>query len=137
MSRILVVLLPFTSVLLGAAITYVFGVRTRRRSKIEEIYHDAIAAVAIAHAAHDFMADFNPWPGASPDEAREISSLLAREGNLNYARAVAEARASLARASAYDPTLLRYIGTQTSMNTVYLRAEEIMKHLRQKIEAGR
>lgn len=138
MSDAVGVLLPFTSVLLGAGITYLFSVRTRRRSKIEDVYHDAIAAVAVAHAAHDFIQELAPWRGSTPEEAREVSSLLAREGNLNYARSVADARAALARASAYDPRLSVYFNSREDIgsNTVYLKADEIMQHLRQNIEDG-
>lgn len=139
MSDVLSVALPFVSVFVGAGITYVFNVRTRRRTKVEEIYHEAIAAVAVAHAAHDFIAELKPWRSAEPEEMRAFNSDLARQGNLHYVQAIAEARAALARASAYDPRLNTFLEAPDSVGreVVYARAEEIMRHLRQNIEAGR
>lgn len=77
--------LPLVSVLLGAAITYALNVRTQRRSKVEEVFHEAIAAVAVAVASHDFVAELAPWRGATPEEHTALNSQLKREGNENYA----------------------------------------------------
>lgn len=40
-------LVPFLSVILGAAITYWFGVRQRRRTLADDHFNDAIAAVSL------------------------------------------------------------------------------------------
>jgi hypothetical protein len=54
------VVVPLASVLLGAAITYWLNVRTRRRTKVEDIFHDAIAAVAVAQASRGYTAGVGP-----------------------------------------------------------------------------
>lgn len=137
MREVVLIVLPFVSVLLGAWITYALNVRQSRRTKVDDVFHDAIAAVAVAHASHDFIAELGPWRGGTQDEAREFTSQLGREGNLNYARAVADARAALARASAYDPRLSRYFKKDEDLgtDTVYLQADEIMQHLRRNLDA--
>ena len=42
---------PVLSVLLGAGLTYWLNVRQRRRSTVENLFDQAIAAVAVADAA--------------------------------------------------------------------------------------
>lgn len=133
MADMLTTVLPFVSVVLGALITYVTNVRHRRRTKVEDVFHEAISAVAVAHANKNFITSLGPWQGATPEAYAEFTSQLGREGNLNYARAVAEARAALARASAYDATVRQYLG---ATEDVYERADEIMAHLRARIGKG-
>lgn len=53
-------LIPVLSVLAGAAITYWLNVRSRKRTRVEDIYHDAIAAVAVAAAARNFITQVGP-----------------------------------------------------------------------------
>lgn len=133
MADLIAVVLPFVSVLIGAGLTYAFSVRQQRRSRVEDVFHDAIAAVAVAHASHDFLTQMGAWRGASPDEYAAFTSELGREGNLNYVRAVANARSALARASAYDPTLREYLG---ATEDVYERADVIQAHLRRRLGAA-
>ncbi|WP_224148394.1 hypothetical protein, partial [Mycobacterium avium] len=106
---------PVLSVLIGAAITYWLNVRARNRTRIEDIYHDAIAAVAVAAASKEFITQVGPWHGATNDDYDRFTSRLGQEGNQRYITAVAEARNAIARASAYEPSLLRfYAGTSGS-----------------------
>ena len=103
--------LPLISVLAPvvvlATISYWFGSRTRRRTKREEIFHNAIATVAEAEASINFMYRVD-WTGGSPDGIRDLADQLGREGAERHARCVNSARAAVARASAYDPTLAQY-----------------------------
>jgi hypothetical protein len=69
-------LVPVLSVLAGAAITYWLNVRTRNRTRIEDIYHDAIAAVAVAAASKDFITQVGRWHGATDDEYEAFTSRL-------------------------------------------------------------
>jgi hypothetical protein len=133
MADMLSAVIPFVSVVLGGLITYWTNVRHRRRTKVEDIFHEAIAAVAVAHASQQFVAELHPWKGLTAEAEAAFSLELRNEGNLNHARAVAAARAALARASAYDPTLRQYLD---SLGDVYNRADEITAHLRARI-AGR
>lgn len=57
--------LPFLAVLIGAVITYRFNVRERQRTKVEDAYHDVIAAVGVAQARKDYMSGVGPWAGAT------------------------------------------------------------------------
>lgn len=139
MNDVIAIVLPFASVLLGAGITYLVGVRTRRRTKVEEIYHDALAAVAVAVASHDFIASLEPWRGATPEETQAVNAQLAREGNLRFVEAVADARSALARASVYDQRLTEFIQPRSGGGRaiIYVRGDEIMRLLRTNIETGR
>lgn len=42
---------PLLGVIVGATLTYLMGVRTRRREKIDELFDEAIAKVAIKQAS--------------------------------------------------------------------------------------
>ena len=102
---------PLVSVLIGSAITYGLSVRSRRRSRAEDVFHDAIAAVSVAVAAADFITAVGSWKGATPEEHARFVAQLGMEGSANYVRAVAAARAAVARASAYEPALRAFSGT--------------------------
>lgn len=105
---VLAVVLPFLSVGIGAWITYRLNVRDRARTRIEDILHDAIAAVAVAAATFNYVSGAAPWRGATEAEWAEFVAALNREGYGRHLRAVADARSALARASAYEPTLRRF-----------------------------
>lgn len=135
MNSALSVALPFVSVLLGSTITYLASVRHRRRTAVEQAYHDAISAVALAQASHDFISELTPWRGASEDEVREVNNQIQREANLAYVRAESAARNAIARASAYDPTLADYLRPDDRGSlAVHGRADKIMRHLRANIQ---
>jgi hypothetical protein len=108
MSAAVDAIVPLASVLLGAGITYALNVRTRRRDKADDVIHDAIAALAVAVTSHDYISGVGPWQGATDDEHRAFLTELSREANHDYVRAVAAARAAIARASAYEPELRRF-----------------------------
>ncbi len=121
---------PLVSLLIGSGITYWVNVRTQRRTRVDDVFHDAIAAVAVAVARHDFITQVAPWQGASPEDHAAFSSQRGREGNENYVRAVADPRAAIARASAYDPGLRSYRATTED---VYEKADEILGRLRRQL----
>ncbi|MFE5816557.1 hypothetical protein [Streptomyces sp. NPDC056479] len=125
------VALPLLSVLIGSAITYLLNVRTRRRSKVEDLFHAAIEAVAVTVARHHFYNRLHAWDGSTPEDHAELNRQMGREGMESYARAVAEARAALARASVYAPELKEYFGN--NMDVVYFRADEIIEKLRRRL----
>lgn len=125
------VVLPLVSVLIGSAITYWLNVRTRQRSRVEDVFHEAIAAVAVAVARHDFITAVAPWRGATRDEHTAFTAQLGREGNAAYIRAVADARAAIARASAYDASLRPFY--RAGSETVMEQADEIMEILRRRM----
>lgn len=131
MGTVIEVALPFVAVLVGAAITYVLNVRDRRRTKVEDVFHEAISAVAVAQARHDFATRVGPWLGAQPGEYEAFTSKLGQEGQLAAVRSVADARAAIARASAYDPSLREYVGFRADFDAI---ADDVIARLRKRIE---
>ncbi len=124
-------LVPLLSVLAGAAITYWLNVRARNRTRIEDIYHDAIAAIAVAAASREFIGQVGPWRGASNDEYDAFTSRMGREGNERYIKAVADARSAIARASAYAPELRRFYAETGGSEFDDALADEIIAAIRQ------
>jgi len=124
--------LPALGTFVGAGITYVTNVRTRKRTKEEEIYHDALGAMAQFIGAKVFMwrvgtAD-NPM---TVEEQRDLAANLAEDGLTKYAEAQGRARAALARASAYDGSLLGYL--EIDSETFAASGGEIIGRLRAKL----
>jgi hypothetical protein len=127
MATVLNLVLPLVSVLLGALITYLLNVRSRRRGEENEVYHGAISAVAVAIASTDYISQAK-WGGSTPKEEVDLAKQAGREFAERHLRAVADARAAVARASAYDPTLAEFFRTNTA--AVYERGDELMVRLR-------
>jgi hypothetical protein len=124
-------LIPVLSVLVGAAITYWLNVRTRNRTRTEDIYHDAIAAVAVAAASKNFITQVGRWQGATDDEYDAFTSRLGQEGNERYIKAVADARSAIARASAYEPGLRQFYAERNGSEFDDTFADEIIGAIRQ------
>ncbi|HEX8004227.1 MAG TPA: hypothetical protein VF519_16185 [Mycobacteriales bacterium] len=68
---------------------------------------------------------------ATSEEHAAFTSELGREAHRTYVRAVAEARAAVARASAYDPSLRKFLDVG-SRNFV-AAANEITEALRRRV----
>ena len=132
MSDVLGVVLPFVSVLLGGAITYAVNVRDRRRGKVEDVFHEAIGAVAAAQATTRIPL-LAAWRGASRDDVERLNRELQVEGQREHARAVNAARRALARASAYDEGLRRWLGPDAPDNVIENDADAIMTRLHERI----
>ncbi|HEY8722158.1 hypothetical protein [Pengzhenrongella sp.] len=130
MATVLTLGLPLASVLLGALITYLLNVRGRRRDEENDVYHGAISAVAVAIASLNYISHIK-WGGSTPEEEAELAKKAGREFTERHLRAVADARAAVARASAYDPTLGEFYRTNTA--AVYERGDELMARLRERI----
>lgn len=122
--------LPFVSVLLGAGITYWTNVKQRRRTKVEDIFHEAIAAVAVASASREYWSDVL-LPGASGQEQEDFNKEVRRVALWDAIKANAQARAAVARASAYDPSLQAFLSGPIAESMTDAHAEEVMRHLRQ------
>jgi uncharacterized protein (UPF0333 family) len=130
-------LIPVLSVLAGAAITYWLNVRTRNRTRTEDIYHDAIAAVAVAAASKNFITQVGRWQGATDDEYDAFTSRMGQEGNERYIKAVANARSAIARASAYEPGLRRFYAETSGSEFDDALADEIIAAIRQALARRR
>lgn len=59
--------LPLGSTFLGAGITYWINVRNRRQTKREDVFHEAIGAVAVVEASRVTLTGMPPWDGASTE----------------------------------------------------------------------
>jgi hypothetical protein len=103
-------MVPVLSVLLGAGLTYWLNVRQRRRSTVENLFDQAIAAVAVADAAQHYLrADFFVQPvAANDDEMRQLRARIELSAIENAAQRAAEARQALARVLQYAPDIRAY-----------------------------
>lgn len=103
-------LVPFASVLLGAFITYWTNVRTRRRTRFEDMLHEAMEASALASANHHVLSGGLPLlTNATSSEQREHDVSLAIEQQTDFVRSVRAGRAALARLSVHVPELRPYV----------------------------
>ena len=119
--------LPFLTLLVGGLIAYWVNVRTQRRAKIDEVFHEAIAAVAISESRRNFITGAGPWTGASDDEVAAFGGRLEREGQERFASSVADATAAIARASVYNEGLRHY--SKLDHNELHEQADAIMARL--------
>lgn len=122
-------LTPLLAVLLGALITYWLNVRARRRSHVEDLFADAIAAVRVAEASKDYIRSVAPWsPDLSREEYVDFLNQLGREAAEDHIRKAAAAREALARVLEYRPELHRYY--RGNATAVFEQADEIVALLR-------
>jgi hypothetical protein len=91
---------------------------------------DAIAAVAVAAASKDYIGQVGPWTGATNDDYNAFVSRLGRDGIERYIKAVADARAAIARASAYEPDLRRFYAETSGSEFDAALADEIINAIR-------
>ena len=119
-------ILPLVAVLLGSLITYWVNVRTRARNKVDDAFREAIAAVAEADSRGSV--DNFSWDGASEDESAKVLVQYRRDSMLKYVQALADARAAVARASVYDPTLAQYY--RGGVTAFAEGPDKIIEHLR-------
>ena len=101
--------LPLVSVLLGAGITYWLSVRQRRRSAVEDLFTQAIAAVAAADASPNYVSYVAySQTTMTSEEHNAFVKELGREAALNHVRKMADARQALAQVIPYRPDLDRF-----------------------------
>jgi len=96
-------LLPIVSVFFGAAITYLINVRQRRHSYIEDLFNQAIAAVAAAEISVDYIASVGRPQHISDSDLEQLQSYMVMEGMKNWATKVSQANDALARVLPYLP----------------------------------
>src|SRR6266508_3400561 len=96
-------LVPLASVLLGAGLTYWINVRQRRRNYVEDLYAEAIAAVAVADASSKYLKSVARPDHMSEDEHRDLLGWIARTTIEDHILRAREARAAIARVIPYEP----------------------------------
>lgn len=103
--RALDAVLPVISILIGAGITYYVNVRGRRRTYVEDLFNEAIAAVAVAEASIDYLAGAGRPKHLTDDEYTDLQKWMVTEGMKNWTLKVAAANEALARVLPYLPEL--------------------------------
>ena len=84
---------------------------------------------AIAAASHGYITKAGPWEGATEADADALAFEMGRQSPLAHARAVAEARAALGGASAYEPSLRSYYAEIPGVD-LYRHADDIIDEIR-------
>lgn len=112
---------------MGAAITYMVNVRDRRRRHVEQLFNDAIAAVAAAEAAMQFINNVPSEAGLSSARAADLEQDLREESYRRFVQLVALAREALAKVVPYREDLRPYVVDQSS---VYRSAEQVTAELK-------
>jgi hypothetical protein len=120
---ILGAVVPLTSVLVGAALTYWLNVRTRRRTQIEDLFNEAITAVAVADASRHYIPQV-ARPAHMTDEAyTDLLGWIARTTIENHTQRCAEAREAIARVVQYEPSIRPHYQDATAVTD---RPEQIL-----------
>jgi len=117
---------PLASVLIGAGLTYWLGIRTRKRTFVEDLFNEAITAVAVADASQHYIRDVTQPQALSVEEYVEVRKQVARVAIENHARAAGEARAALARVLQHEPRVRPYYVDPTAVTN---RPDEIVSFL--------
>lgn len=95
--------IPLLSLLVGSLITYAVNVRLRRRSYVEDLFNQAIAAVSAADASVEYTSSFGKPDGMSDADYAQLRSWLVSEGIKNWSTKLGEANLALARVVPYRP----------------------------------
>lgn len=99
-------LLPFVSVLVGAALTYFLNVYQRRRNSVDDKFLAAEAALSTVRARKDWVAEFEingtTFSGAESDGFKKKVALEAAE---LYLHALGDAREAVAKCVPYRESL--------------------------------
>lgn len=98
-------LVPLVSVLLGAGITYWLNIRTRRRSYVEELFNEAMSAVAVADASRTYMRDVPQLEHVNDKAYKEQLGSIARSAVEYHLRRCSEAQSAMARVLPYEPAI--------------------------------
>lgn len=106
---------PLASVLTGAALTYWFNVRTRKRTYVEDLFNQAITAVAVADASKYYIRSVAKPQILDDDAHRQVHEQIAKAAVENHLRAAGEAQAALARVLQYEPRVKRYYQEATAV----------------------
>jgi small neutral amino acid transporter SnatA (MarC family) len=122
------VIVPLSSVLLGAALTYWLNVRERRRTLVEDQFNAAITAVAIADASQHYIKQFARPEHISDDEFAELLTAIARAAVEGATKRAAEAREAIARVIQYAPDMKPFY---EDAQVIVERPDEIIDALRQ------
>lgn len=129
MEAILASAVSLLAVLVGAVITYWFNVQARRLQKVEDAFHEALAAIGTARASMMYVSDTGIASSSMTPSARlELLDELQVSGHRGMAAALLAARVAVARAATYDVALEQY--TDLPPPEYLDRSEEIVARIR-------
>ncbi|HEX8085899.1 MAG TPA: hypothetical protein VF529_16525 [Solirubrobacteraceae bacterium] len=115
-------------VAVGGVITYAVNVRDRRQQHIERLFNDAIASVAAAGAARQFINNVPEDIGLPGNTARALETTIREQAYLRFVSLVAEARAALALVVPFredlQPFLASAAGVAEEADTIVARLRE-------------
>ena len=118
---------PLPSLLIGALITYYINIRARRSNRIEDLFNEAISAVAVADASARLS-----WPGGlenirpqgmSYEDYRQIENEIWHDAVTNSFNRRLEAREAIARVLPYASEVKPYY---TDVRLIDNRIQEAM-----------
>lgn len=109
------ILAPFLSLLAGAALTYWLNVRQRRRSYVDDLFNDAIAAVFAAEASVEYSSNVGRPDRLSDKNWQELQDWFTTEGVKNWWSRQLEANIAVARVRAYQPEVADHLPVRVDM----------------------
>jgi hypothetical protein len=118
--------IPLVSVLLGGALTYWLNVRARRRNRVEDLFDDAIAAVAVADASKSYLRSVAKPAALSDNEYQSLLGSIAHNAIEAHMQRAAEAREAIAKVIQYEPKVQPFYADAEAITS---RADEIIKLL--------
>jgi hypothetical protein len=116
-------IVPLASVLLGAGLTYWLNVRSRQRTYVEDLFNQAIAAVAVAEASQNYVRHIGQPEQLSEHDHQEMVREITKAAVENAARKAAEAREALARVLEFEPRVRPYY---LDVSAAVQRADEVI-----------
>jgi hypothetical protein len=93
---------PLVSVFVGAGLTYWFNVRMRRQNFVEDLFNEAVTAVAVADASKHYLRSVAQPPALPDRQYRELLADIAKTAIENHTRRTGEAREAIARVMQYE-----------------------------------
>lgn len=103
--------LPVISVITGAVITYLFTAHRGERERIDKLFNQAIAAVAMLQAARHYVSGVERIQGLrlNPAQREEFEIELRKEGVRRFDKRATECREALASVYPYCPAVWTYV----------------------------
>jgi hypothetical protein len=109
-------IVPILATLAGAGITYWLNVRVRRRTYVEDLFNQAIAAVAAADVSVDYQSGVGRPPHLTDTDYAELQSWFVTEGLKNWSQRQDQANVAIARVLPYKADLKRFLPFQVDVD---------------------
>jgi hypothetical protein len=103
------VVLPLVGIAIGAGITYVLNVRARRRTYIEDLFNQAIAAVAAAEASIDYTSSVARPANLSDQAWDELRAWFGTEALKGWWTKQQQANEAIASVRPYSAAMAEFL----------------------------